>query len=77
MDCQMPVLDGPSCTRRWREIEAQRAGPRIPVVAMTAASDEDARAACREAGMDDFLTKPVEQPPLAAVLARVMQATAG
>jgi signal transduction histidine kinase/CheY-like chemotaxis protein len=77
MDCQMPVLDGPSCTRRWREIEAQRAGPRIPVVAMTAASDEDARAACRDAGMDDFLTKPVEQPSLAAMLARVMQATAG
>jgi signal transduction histidine kinase/ActR/RegA family two-component response regulator len=77
MDCQMPVLDGPSCTRRWREIEAQRAGPRIPVVAMTAASDEDARAACREAGMDDFLTKPVEQASLAAMLARVMQATAG
>ncbi|WP_341890069.1 ATP-binding protein [Variovorax sp. YR752] len=77
MDCQMPVLDGLSCTRRWREIEAQRAGPRIPVVAMTAASDEDARAACRDAGMDDFLTKPVEQAQLAAMLARVMQATAG
>ncbi len=76
MDCQMPVLDGPSCTRRWRAIEAERQRPRIPVVAMTATSDDDARALCREAGMDDFLTKPVEQPQLAALLARVMQATA-
>ncbi|MFT3957429.1 MAG: ATP-binding protein [Piscinibacter sp.] len=76
MDCQMPVLDGPSCTRRWRTIEAQRQLPRIPVVAMTATSDDDVRALCREAGMDDFLTKPVEQPQLAALLARVMQATA-
>ena len=76
MDCQMPVLDGPTCTRRWREIELQRQLPRIPVVAMTATSDDDARALCREAGMDEFLSKPVEQPQLAALLARVMQATA-
>jgi len=76
MDCQMPVLDGPACTRRWREIEARAQRPRIPVVAMTATSDDDAREACRAAGMDDFLTKPVEQADLAALLARVMQATA-
>ena len=76
MDCQMPVLDGPACTKRWREIEARAQRPRIPVVAMTATSDDDAREACRAAGMDDFLTKPVEQADLAALLARVMQATA-
>jgi CheY-like chemotaxis protein len=49
---------------------------RVPVVAMTAASEDDARDDCREAGMDDFLTKPVDQLQFAAVLARVMRATA-
>jgi signal transduction histidine kinase/CheY-like chemotaxis protein len=76
MDCQMPVLDGLDCTRRWRQIEAREQRPRATVVAMTAASDEQARQQCLAAGMDDFLSKPVEQDRLAALLARVVQATA-
>ncbi|WP_298828740.1 ATP-binding protein [uncultured Piscinibacter sp.] len=76
MDCQMPVLDGHQCARRWREIEARTQRPRIPVVAMTATSDEDAREACLAAGMDDFLVKPVAQADLAALLARVVHGTA-
>ena len=76
MDCQMPVLDGLDCTRRWRQIEARDQRPRTAVVAMTAASDAQARGQCIAAGMDDFLSKPVEQGQLAALLARVMQATA-
>jgi len=70
MDCQMPVLDGMACTRRLREHELQAQRARLPVVALTAAGEEDARAACREAGMDDFLTKPVDLAQLSAVLAR-------
>jgi signal transduction histidine kinase/CheY-like chemotaxis protein len=75
MDCQMPVLDGLACTRRWRERERemQDRRRRTPVVAMTATSDDQARQACRDAGMDDFLTKPVELPQLAAVLAQWRQ----
>ena len=76
MDCQMPVLDGLDCTRRWRAIEARTLRPRVTVVAMTAASDAQARQQCLAAGMDDFLSKPVEQGQLAALLARVVQATA-
>jgi CheY-like chemotaxis protein len=75
MDCQMPVLDGLDCTRRWRQIEDREQRPRTPVVAMTAASDEQARQQCLAAGMDDFLSKPVQQGQLAALLARVVQAT--
>ena len=76
MDCQMPVMDGLACTRALREREVRLQLRRVPVVAMTAASDDDARDDCREAGMDDFLTKPVDQLQFAAVLARVMRATA-
>jgi CheY-like chemotaxis protein len=76
MDCQMPVMDGLVCTRALRERETRLQLRRLPVVAMTAASDEEARDACRDAGMDDFLTKPVDQLQFAAVLARVMRATA-
>jgi len=75
MDCQMPVMDGLACTRALRERETRLQLRRLPVVAMTAASDEDARDECRDAGMDDFLTKPVDQLQFAAVLARVMRAT--
>jgi len=76
MDCQMPVLDGLECTRRWREIESRERRSRVTVVAMTAASDWLAREECVAAGMDDFLPKPVDQGQLAALLARVVQATA-
>ncbi|WP_374365580.1 ATP-binding protein [Piscinibacter sp.] len=77
MDCQMPVLDGLDCTRRWRAIEAREARERVMVVAMTATTEAAARSACAEAGMDDFLSKPVEQARLAALLARIVPATAG
>jgi CheY-like chemotaxis protein len=77
MDCQMPVLDGLDCTRRWRAIEAREARERVMVVAMTATTEAAARSACADAGMDDFLSKPVEQARLAALLARIVPATAG
>jgi CheY-like chemotaxis protein len=70
MDCQMPELDGLACTRRLRELETQTAWLRTPVVAMTAHSETEAGPACRAAGMDDFLSKPVELKQLAQVLAR-------
>ncbi|MGF1692542.1 response regulator [Photobacterium kagoshimensis] len=62
MDCQMPVMDGFDATRRIRTIEADRGnGDTIPIVALTANVLKEERDKCFEAGMDDFLAKPVNQ----------------
>jgi signal transduction histidine kinase/CheY-like chemotaxis protein len=71
MDCQMPVLDGYAATRRWRELEAQRAdGGRLPIVAMTANAMAGDRQRCLDAGMDDYLAKPVSREQLESCLHR-------
>ena len=71
MDCQMPVLDGYAATRRWRELEAQRAdGGRLPIVAMTANAMAGDRQRCLDAGMDDYLAKPVSRDQLESCLHR-------
>ncbi|PUA80462.1 ATP-binding protein [Nocardioides currus] len=67
MDVQMPRLDGYATTRRIRS--AEPAGSRIPIVAMTANAVAGERERCLSAGMDDFLTKPVDREDLARVLA--------
>ncbi|MDQ3343988.1 MAG: response regulator, partial [Actinomycetota bacterium] len=66
MDVQMPEMDGLEATRRIRSDLPMRRQPRI--VAMTASALVEDRAACREAGMDDYLAKPVRAADLAAVL---------
>ena len=61
MDCQMPILDGFSATRKIREIERGRNTPAeesITIIAITAGSAEEERHACLEAGMNGFLGKP-------------------
>jgi len=58
MDCQMPEMDGWAATRLIRQGE-QRSRIRTPIVALTAAVMEGDRERCVEAGMDDFLSKPV------------------
>jgi CheY-like chemotaxis protein len=70
MDCQMPVLDGYETTREIRRREEATGGARIPIVAMTAAATEDIRRKCLAAGMDDYMTKPLGDDDLQAVLAR-------
>jgi signal transduction histidine kinase/CheY-like chemotaxis protein/HPt (histidine-containing phosphotransfer) domain-containing protein len=70
MDCQMPVLDGYSATRRLREIETAAGEPRTPVIAMTAHAMAGDRERCRQAGMDDYLSKPLDRSQLAQTLAR-------
>ena len=75
MDLQMPVLDGFGATRAIRAAEAP--GRRVPIIAMTASAFEAEREKCLAAGMDDFLTKPVDSSRLASVLRTRTAATPG
>jgi CheY-like chemotaxis protein/HPt (histidine-containing phosphotransfer) domain-containing protein len=69
MDLHMPEMDGLEATRAIRAREA-RGGARVPIVAMTANVLQEARDACRAAGMDDFVSKPFVREQLVATLRR-------
>jgi CheY-like chemotaxis protein len=68
MDCQMPEMDGYEATReiRAREPKTQR----IPIIALTAHAMKGADAECRAAGMDDYITKPIDRELLRSCLER-------
>jgi two-component system, sensor histidine kinase and response regulator len=68
MDVQMPQMDGLEATRRIRAREAD--GAHTPIVALTANAMRQQLDACLAAGMDDFVTKPVELPRLQSALER-------
>jgi len=68
MDLQMPGMDGLQATRLIRARELSQALPRLPIVAMTARAMTEDRDQCREAGMDGFLSKPLNQPELFELL---------
>ncbi|HEX6591699.1 MAG TPA: response regulator [Moraxellaceae bacterium] len=71
MDCQMPEMDGYAATREIRRLQALSASPRgVPVIALTANTLEGDRDRCLEAGMNDFLGKPIRQQDLLAMLLR-------
>ncbi|WP_374603041.1 ATP-binding protein [Arenimonas sp.] len=74
MDCQMPVKDGYTATREWRQHELANNLPRLPVIAMTANAMAGDRQKCLDAGMDDYLSKPVDRRLLEATLARWLAA---
>jgi two-component system sensor histidine kinase/response regulator len=68
MDCQMPVMDGFTTTAKLRAQETD--GARTPVIAITATATTEDRARCIDAGMDDYLPKPIAMERLAAALGR-------
>jgi CheY-like chemotaxis protein len=68
MDLHMPELDGFGATAAIRAMRGSVA--RIPIIALTAAASEEDRRACRAAGMDDFITKPLDPRALELLLAR-------
>jgi CheY-like chemotaxis protein len=68
MDCQMPHMDGFEATKKIREKEADRS--HIPIIAMTANAMAGDRERCLAAGMDDYLSKPIDRQHLREALAR-------
>jgi CheY-like chemotaxis protein len=74
MDVQMPRVDGLEATRRIRQLTQDR---RVPIVALTAQAGEQDRRDCQQAGMDEFLTKPILPDELDRVLALYQPPVAG
>jgi two-component system sensor histidine kinase/response regulator len=70
MDVQMPVMGGFDATRRIREEEISPA--HLPIIAMTAHALKGDREACLEAGMDDYIAKPIKMHELMGVIQRTM-----
>jgi two-component system sensor histidine kinase/response regulator len=72
MDVQMPGMDGLETTGAIRQME--RPGCRIPIVAVTARAMQGDRDRCLEAGMDDYLAKPLHPADLLALLKKYLPA---
>jgi DNA-binding response OmpR family regulator len=62
MDMQMPEMDGLEATRRIRQLGAL--GRAVPIIAMTANAMQEDRRRCLEAGMNDFVAKPIDSSEL-------------
>ena len=72
MDMQMPEMGGVEATIKIREKEGE--GQHTPIVALTAGALTEEREKCLEAGMDEFLTKPIEHDKLDSVITHFLSA---
>ena len=75
MDCQMPVMDGYQAAREIRSRETR--ANRVPIIALTADAMKGTEQLCRESGMDDYLTKPIDRDRLSEVINRYLSPAAG
>ena len=64
MDVSMPVMDGLEASRAIRRLEAEAGAPRTPIIAVTANAMAEDKARCLDAGMDDYLAKPIKSAAL-------------
>jgi CheY-like chemotaxis protein/HPt (histidine-containing phosphotransfer) domain-containing protein len=74
MDCEMPEMDGYEATRHIRQQEAAARKSRMPILALTAHAISGDRGKCMQAGMDDYLCKPIEPRRLAEALEKWLPA---
>jgi len=77
MDCQMPEMSGYEATFNIRQqeraaAETETSAPRLYIIAMTANTEADNRSKCEQAGMDDYINKPVELSELEAAIHRAL-----
>ena len=72
MDLHMPEMDGLTATRAIRDLEQREGKARLPIIALTADAIKGDREKCREAGMDDYITKPLKLKALEDVLAKYL-----
>lgn len=70
MDIQMPEMDGLETTRYIRKQESESQLPPIAIVAMTANATDDDQNVCRDAGMSDYISKPIQIDKLKNMLQR-------
>ncbi|EBA05669.1 response regulator [Sagittula stellata] len=76
MDVSMPVMNGYEATRRIRELEETSGWPGVPIIALTANAMTEDRTACLDAGMSDFLAKPVRRIELLETITRWLETLA-
>ncbi len=72
MDCSMPLLDGFETTRAIRSNDSGWVNPAIPIIALTALTLKGDRESCLQAGMDDYVGKPVDAGQLLTVIGRFL-----
>lgn len=73
MDLSMPVMDGAETTRRIRAMETEMGRAPAVIVALTANALREHKVLCRDAGMNDFLTKPIRRKDIAGLIERVAE----
>ena len=72
MDCQMPIIDGYEATQEIRKIELESKLTRTPIIAFTAHAMSYDRDKCLEAGMDEYISKPITENKLASLISDIL-----